>query len=53
MKTEGSEHSKTFYVEVSLDDTALGKGHGKTIKEAEQMAAKKGVVNVKKMRRKQ
>jgi ribonuclease-3 len=43
VSTEGKEHSKIFFVEVILDDKVIGKGKGKTIKEAEQLAAKKAV----------
>lgn len=40
VKTEGQEHSKVFHVEVSVNGAPAGKGKGKTIKEAEQQAAK-------------
>lgn len=40
IKTEGKEHKKTFYVQVMMNDRVVGRGQGKTIKEAEQMAAK-------------
>ncbi|MBN2753240.1 MAG: ribonuclease III [Candidatus Goldbacteria bacterium] len=43
VNAEGQEHKKTFYVEVSLDSGVIGKGKGKTIKEAEQAAAKKAL----------
>lgn len=41
VKEEGPEHNKTFYVEVSFENEILGKGEGKTKKEAEQQAALK------------
>lgn len=37
---KGPPHFKTFYVEVSFNDIILGKGSGKSKKEAEQNAAK-------------
>ena len=37
---KGPPHIKTFYVEVYFNDLLLGKGVGKSKKEAEQMAAK-------------
>ncbi|HPI04421.1 MAG: Ribonuclease 3 [Candidatus Aerophobetes bacterium ADurb.Bin490] len=43
VNSEGKEHKKTFYVEVALDGRVIGKGKGKTIKEAEQAAAKKAL----------
>ena len=46
-KTEGEEHSKTFYVEVSVSGLICGKGKGKTIKEAEQQAAKSAIPKIK------
>ncbi|MCE5299646.1 MAG: ribonuclease III [Spirochaetia bacterium] len=48
LRTEGREHNKTFFVEV-LDGSKkmLGSGNGRTIKEAEQEAAKQAVENLK------
>jgi ribonuclease-3 len=43
VKTEGKEHSKVFFVDVMSNGAAVGSGSGKTIKEAEQMAAKKAI----------
>jgi ribonuclease-3 len=37
---EGPEHEKKFLVELVIDGTATGRGEGKNKKEAEQMAAK-------------
>lgn len=36
----GPDHDKTFYFEVLLNGGAVGKGAGRSKKEAEQMAAK-------------
>ncbi len=46
-KAEGAEHAKTFYVEVKYKGLVIGKGKGKTIKEAEQLAAKKALKSPK------
>ncbi|MCB0419839.1 MAG: ribonuclease III, partial [Bdellovibrionales bacterium] len=37
---EGPDHSKTFYIEVRVDDTVLAVGSGKSKKQAEQDAAR-------------
>lgn len=39
VKSEGPDHNKTFWVEVSTGDTVLGNGVGKSKQEAEQQAA--------------
>lgn len=39
VKSEGPDHSKTFWVEVMMGDTALGQGQGKSKQDAEQAAA--------------
>jgi ribonuclease-3 len=39
VKTEGEEHKKIFYVEVSIKGKVIGKGKGKSIKDAEKIAA--------------
>ncbi len=43
VRTEGKEHSKVFYVDVILKADLAGQGSGKTIKEAEQMAARQAI----------
>ncbi len=45
-RTEGKEHKKTFYVDVILKNKIIGKGKGKTIKDAQQQAAKKAVKKI-------
>ncbi len=47
-RTEGKEHNKIFYVDVLTNGAAVGSGNGKTIKEAEQMAARKAIENLAK-----
>ncbi|WP_069997577.1 ribonuclease III [Cellulosilyticum sp. I15G10I2] len=44
---EGPDHDKNFYVEVYHDTICLGKGIGKSKKEAEQDSAKKALNNLK------
>ncbi len=44
---EGPDHDKYFYVEVYHDTISLGRGIGKSKKEAEQDAAKKALNNYK------
>jgi ribonuclease-3 len=46
LKEEGPHHDKTFTVEVTMGDKALGKGKGKSKKEAEQFAAKTALKNL-------
>jgi ribonuclease-3 len=41
--TTGPEHDKIFVVEVKVDHKVVGKGRGKSKKDAEQMAAKEGL----------
>ena len=40
---EGPDHDKHFYVEVFHEERSLGRGIGKSKKEAEQDAAKKAL----------
>ncbi|MBP7792259.1 MAG: ribonuclease III [Candidatus Goldbacteria bacterium] len=47
LKTEGQEHRRTFYVQVTVNKNFEGRGKGKTIKEAEQMAAKDCLKKIK------
>ena len=39
----GPDHNKRFVMEVRLNDESLGKGEGKSKKEAEQSAAKQAL----------
>ena len=39
ISTQGPEHNKIFNIEVLYQDKVIGKGHGRTKKDAEQMAA--------------
>ena len=43
VEESGPDHSKTFVVEVRLNSNVIGKGTGKSKKEAEQMAAKEAL----------
>ncbi|KYO66781.1 ribonuclease III [Thermovenabulum gondwanense] len=43
VKEEGPDHDKTFYVEVKWKNRVLGRGKGKSKKEAEQRAAKEAI----------
>jgi len=45
----GADHDKTFTVEVSLDDVVLGRGEGKSKKQAEQAAALQALEIVEQM----
>ena len=40
---EGPDHNKSFVVEVYLNSNVIGKGKGRSKKEAEQMAAKEAL----------
>jgi len=42
--SEGPDHQKRFEVEVIIRNTAMGRGTGSTIKEAEQQAAREALV---------
>ena len=39
MSTQGPDHARTFVVEVTFDETVLGRGVGPSKREAEQAAA--------------
>ena len=43
IEESGPDHSKTFAVEVCLNSNVIGKGSGRSKKEAEQMAAKEAL----------
>ncbi|NLJ40971.1 MAG: ribonuclease III [Clostridiales bacterium] len=42
----GPDHSKTFVIQVSYDGKIIGKGKGRSKKEAEQQAAKRALENI-------
>jgi ribonuclease-3 len=46
--TTGPEHDKIFLVEVKVGGRVVGKGRGKSKKDAEQMAAKEALHSVRK-----
>lgn len=46
--TMGPEHDKLFVIEVFVNGTMVGKGRGKSKKDAEQMAAKEALVKLRK-----
>lgn len=48
IKEKGPDHNKTFYAATYLHDTLVGKGKGKSKKEAEQNAAKDALICLKK-----
>ncbi|WP_343231658.1 ribonuclease III [Tissierella simiarum] len=43
-KEEGPDHNKVFYINVVVDDKIIGKGTGRSKKDAEQMAAKEALL---------
>ncbi|MDE6730154.1 MAG: ribonuclease III, partial [Oscillospiraceae bacterium] len=43
IEESGPDHNKTFVVEVDLNSNVIGKGTGKSKKEAEQMAAREAL----------
>ncbi|CUX42013.1 ribonuclease III [Clostridium sp. C105KSO13] len=48
VKEEGPDHNKAFFVEVLVGDRSLGLGKGRTKKAAEQEAAYKAILELKK-----
>ncbi len=46
IKSEGPDHSKTFYIEAVSDGVVLGEGSGKSKQEAEQKAAENSLVKM-------
>lgn len=48
VKEEGKEHKKIFHVEAAANGRLIGRGKGRTIKEAEQAAAKKAIGRIPK-----
>lgn len=48
LEEKGPDHEKTFTVSVLLNESKLGQGDGRSKKEAEQMAAKQALLNLKK-----
>jgi ribonuclease-3 len=46
-KEVGAQHQKEFFVQVFIDDRELGLGVGKNKKQAEQLAAKNALENIK------
>lgn len=48
VKSEGPDHSKTFFVEVRYEGKLLGKGRGSSKKRAEQEAAKDALIRLEK-----
>lgn len=47
VKEEGKAHNKTFFVDVLFNDEIIGSGCAKTIKNAQQEAAKNAIENLK------
>jgi len=48
LSESGPDHKKSFTMQVRLNDTVIGTGHGHTKKEAEQYAAKNGLEEISK-----
>jgi len=44
---KGPDHNKRFVMEVGINDVVLGIGEGKSKKEAEQLAARAGLKNIR------
>lgn len=51
IKEEGPDHSKSFEVSAKLGDREIGRGTGRTKKAAEQVAAYKGICELKKKKK--
>jgi ribonuclease-3 len=47
VKQEGEEHKKIFTVEVYIKGDRLGRGSGRSKKEAETIAAKEALLKIK------
>lgn len=47
-KESGPDHDKTFYVRLTVGEKTLGKGSGRSKKEAEQNAAKEALTRIRK-----
>lgn len=50
LSEQGADHDKTFCVEARLDKTVLGRGEGKSKKQAEQAAALRALEHIQKER---
>jgi len=50
IEEQGADHDKTFTIEARLDDTLLGRGEGKSKKQAEQAAALQALEHIDKAR---
>ena len=48
MKEEGPDHNKSFEVSAMLDGQEIGRGIGRTKKSAEQRAAYRGILTIRK-----
>ncbi len=49
VKEEGPDHCKSFEVAAMLGDREIGRGNGRTKKAAEQLAAYRGILTIKKL----
>lgn len=47
VKETGPDHNKQFFIQVKNNNVVLGEGKGRSKKEAEQVAAKKAIDNIK------
>jgi ribonuclease-3 len=52
IREEGPVHDRTFYAEVNIPGHSIARGKGKTKKNAELEAARKALVNIEKMQKK-